>query len=175
MQENNINFTSFYNIGIWQTQFNKTNSKDLIEKCYQIKKEFPTVSKSNINGYQSESNLHTNPLFFSLVKLLNNINLQITNYPNNRISDMWVNISPRHSLNHKHNHGHDIHQLSGVMYLKVPKNSGDLYFYNPLNTNHVNHYQPTEGEILIFSQALSHSVGPNLSEEDRISIAFNYE
>ena len=106
---------------------------------------------------------------------LNKINHQISGYPNNRLNGMWVNISSYGHYNTTHTHGSNLNQLSGVLYLQVPENSGRIIFQNPLDINLNCPYQPIEGELLIFPQNIPHMVEPNLSKRDRISIAFNYE
>tara|TARA_R110001592_G_scaffold71263_1_gene217944 strand:- start:22 stop:555 length:534 start_codon:yes stop_codon:yes gene_type:complete len=174
-QENNIHFESFYDIGVWKTRVTDIDLDDLIEKSYQAKNEVPSVAKSNKGGYQSEGNLHTNPLFFPLIKPLNDIHSQITNNPNSKIDSMWLNISSYKDFNNIHNHGKELFQLSGVIYLKTPKNSGRIHFCHPMEINLGFPYQPIEGDLLIFPQMLPHIVEPNLNKEDRISIAFNFE
>ena len=91
---------------------------------------------------------------------------------------MWGNISSFTHSNQIHNHITSLtfsdQQLSGVVYLKVPKNSGKILFYNPFNVNIQYCFTPKENEIFLFPSVLYHSVEPNLSQEDRISIAFNF-
>ena len=82
--------------------------------------------------------------------------------------------------------------MSGVLWIKIPKNSGNFVFENPssfgqnqlLNCidhkdsqskyiHHNYHFNPIEGNILFFPPDLRHSVNLNVSEEDRITIGFN--
>ena len=42
---------------------------------------------------------------------------------------MWINISSQYSYNVKHTHKPT--HLSGVLWIKVPKNSGKFHFYLP--------------------------------------------
>lgn len=82
--------------------------------------------------------------------------------------------------------------VSGVVYLQVPENSGDILFHNPLearrctqaffqrvrgqendyNFNHVK-VPSIKGEMLIFESWLQHTVQENKSKENRISVGFN--
>ena len=101
----------------------------------------------------------------------------------------------------KHSHGdiaethlHENSLVSGVVYLKVPPNSGDLFFKmsvdserrifpttispnietnNRYNSKHVQ-FLVKEGLILLFPSTILHSVSKNLSNDDRYVIAFNY-
>ena len=79
-----------------------------------------------------------------------------------------------------------------MLWIKCPKNSGNILFDNPtaFQSNReidsytaefrekFNFYQayffpPTEGRILIFPSHLLHKVEENNSNEDRISVSFN--
>lgn len=174
-QENDFKFNSIEHIGFFNKIINELNLEYWINLVYQYQKENPiSVLKSNAGGWQSKDNLNHFPPFLPLVRLLqNNIDL-IEPYKNNVISSLWVNISPPLSYNRFHNHSiNDDNSLSGVLYLKTPLKSGDINFYPSLDTNHPYSYSPTPKELLIFRQKLIHSVSPNFSQDDRISIAFN--
>ena len=102
----------------------------------------------------------------------------------------WVNINKPGSYNMKHNHpGVD---LAGVLWIKCPKNCGEIVFDTPTafqSHNEINSYTddfknqnnlfhcynfiPTEGKILVFPSHLNHLVQENKSNEDRISVSFN--
>jgi len=114
-----------------------------------------------------------------------------------RLSGIWVNINRKGQYNVSHIH--PFSYISSVFYVKVPKsaeNAGSLviespieeklYFYLPRthdNSNSdvvTNNYTrpsyeiiPKENEVLMFTSNLKHYVTPNLTDEDRISIAFN--
>ena len=81
--------------------------------------------------------------------------------------------------------------ISGVYYLKAPKNCGNLVFRHPspcieydwsknkltenieYNSGLYN-FVPKEGQLLLFPSWLEHFVRPNLNKtQERISIAFN--
>ena len=104
--------------------------------------------------------------------------------------DGWVNINPPEALNVTHNHPNC--DIAGVLWIKIPKNSGDLIFVSPydflsyvemfsykeefkndLNYYHNYKFTPQEGSILLFPSHLQHRVSPNKSNEDRISVSFN--
>jgi uncharacterized protein (TIGR02466 family) len=78
--------------------------------------------------------------------------------------------------------------LSGVYYVKVPENSGNIYFYDPRAGSQMLLppytqmtkwtlgkilYKPIEGMFILFPSWLWHGVEPNSSEENRISLSFN--
>ena len=99
----------------------------------------------------------------------------------------WANVNCPGSSNIVHHHGDC--DFSGVYYVRVPENSGDLLVHNfeaPnnnlskvfTNTTHTStghRVEPEEGLIVMFPGNLKHSVTTNRSNEDRVSIAFNLD
>jgi len=179
-QENSFEFKSIIQAGVWTTTLNDLNIEHWIKSSYNYQIKHPhSVSKSNTGGWQSEANLHSNLDFYPLVEYINTLQKKITKNPNIKIDSMWVNISPHGAHNVIHTHEPTESKstqsnLSGVLYLKIPKQSGNIFFYNPLSINDCFSFTPIQNQIIFFHQILPHSVSPNLSQEDRISIAFNF-
>lgn len=67
-------------------------------------------------------------------------------------------------------HSHKPHRYSAVLYLKVPEKSGGIEFrkYEEYQIFH-----PKAGDFIKFAGNLAHRVLPNLSDDYRISVAFN--
>ena len=103
------------------------------------------------------------------------------------ITAQWANINGPSCSNLAHSHGTS--DFSGVFYVKVPDNSGDLFLHNihapanplghifPLSTHTKSGHRikPETGLIVMFPGNTLHSVTTNRSTEDRISIAFNID
>jgi uncharacterized protein (TIGR02466 family) len=79
-------------------------------------------------------------------------------------------------------HCHAGCDLSGVYYYQAPKNSGSIYFLNPLTNLVANEffkpddlvtYPPDNGIIILFPSWLYHGVRSNDSNGVRISLSFN--
>ena len=103
-----------------------------------------------------------------------------------KINNMWAIINFGGSANLRHQHGNST--ISGAYYVRAPKNSGDIVFYDPrpapvyshpnisnpnfLNAQ-VNSITPKEGALVLFPSYLDHSVNENLSNKERIVISFN--
>ena len=104
------------------------------------------------------------------------------------ISNMWANISPRYAFNRQHNHPHSL--WSGVYFVRAKDNAGRVYFRDPRRESTIFapryeseqrtrecwsevYYKPIEGRLILFPAWLEHTVEPNLSNTERISIAFN--
>jgi len=149
------------------------------------------------NGWMSDTQwLTTQPEIRSIIEehlseyVFNTLAVDNTKHQLEHTSS-WVN---------KHNpgdsgagHAHDNAMFSGVMYFKVPPNSGDISFYVPSmiptwctptlypEVKEYNTYNMREsripvraGMLLLFPSHLAHAVRVNDSNEDRYSIAFNY-
>ena len=173
-------FHSLLQLGVWSFMLDNINISDLITSCYKTKKNNPSVFKTNHQGgYQSsEEAVLKDSSYYSLIVRLNNLVQKFFKNPIFNIEEMWVNISPKGSYNSIHTHSYNISELdsvSGVLYLQVPPNCGNFIAYNPLSLGLQLNYTPKPGQLLLFSKHLPHSVEPNQSDEDRISIAFNFK
>ena len=170
----------------------KLYQKDLIDYAYTLKsKDVDTPNRSNVGGWQSRT-FHLNDGDDKLHSLLMDC---ITSLPSlkeniNIYSKAWVNINSPGSLNLQHSHPSC--DLSGVLWVKFPDKSGNIFFHSPSrfetfqeiesytedfkNNNNYHHsywFPPIEGRMLIFPSHLEHDVRENLSNEDRISVSFN--
>ena len=173
------------------------NQKELIKYCYSEKKKDRIGLRRTNRGnswhskdtYMREDNLISSILKSSISSyfIQNKIFKEKTNYC---FRNAWININHKGASNALHNH--PASTLSGVFWVKVPKDSGDIQFDNPdkfieyitlnhysdqlaLSTNKYGSYyvKPKEGDFLLFPSHILHEVGENLSNEDRISISFN--
>ena len=172
------------------------DNKELEENVYKLKEVDDGCNKSNTGGWHSKEygmrveKDQDNLQFF--LPLLNKFEYILPILPfEPTISSLenygiWANINTKHSFNTRHNHpGCD---LAGVYYVKVPEGDvGNIVFSDP---RHVLSYGdqfiaeryvggentsrfPVEGNMYLFPPSLEHSVMPNKTDEDRISISFN--
>ena len=182
MDDHSVNI---FNTPIWGYTLSneKYQAQDYLSVIEELHIKESSVSKSNSNGaWQSRDNLHEMPIFREFVTnmLLNYIGAGILkDYNINKfnIQSMWANVNGKHSFNYHHTHeGY----LSGVFYLKVPKDSGRLIFTNP-NIRSQSHpirspnypINPTPLACIVFPSWLEHYVEPNMSDDTRISLSFN--
>ena len=151
------------------------------------------ISKSNIKGWHSKDfNMQEiEPKNFikfilpAIEQVITDMNWEKQKQSIN-INNMWAIINTGGSANLRHQHGNST--ISGAYYVRAPKNSGDIVFYDPrpapvytypkaLNPNllnaQVNGISPKEGALVLFPSYLDHSVNENLSNEERIVISFN--
>lgn len=102
-----------------------------------------------------------------------------------RLTECWINVYGTGDAQEAHVHQNNV--ISGIYYVKTPIGCGQLLFHSTqadimldppktkiddLNTE-VAAITPVAGQMLIFRSSLRHSVKPNKSTEDRISVAFN--
>ncbi len=186
----------FFPTPVWTLELD--NYQSINEQMYKFiktsqSKDREGISKSNIKGWHSKDfNMQENePKNFikfilpAIEQVINDMNWEKQKQSIN-INNMWAIINTGGSANLRHQHGNST--ISGAYYVRAPKNSGDIVFYDPrpapvytypkaLNPNllnaQVNGINPKEGALVLFPSYLDHSVNENLSNEERIVISFN--
>ena len=165
---------------------------ELIDYAYGVKKKEPKgVSLSNSGGWLSTGFHIENEDDILHHFIINSLSgFPVIQKSVNIIVNAWVNINKPGDYNTKHQHPNC--NLSGVLWIKAPQNSGEIVFQSPVEfqtyteiesyteefKNHNNYFHsyyftPTEGRILVFPSHLQHEVLENKSNEDRISVSFN--
>lgn len=175
--------------------FLNLNLEELKEYSYRIKGQSEGRQVSNKLGWQS-IDIQEDEEVQDLVKEIELRLEEIKSFSNIRdnavlqISNMWVNINKKYSYNSTHIHSGSF--FSGVFYIEVPENSGRINFENPSSlqkvfinsikqnivrnnefTAHTWIYDPKPNMMVLFPSWIEHNVDQNLSDSDRISIAFN--
>jgi len=100
--------------------------------------------------------------------------------------EIWANVNVKYAYNNVHNHPNSM--LSGVYYVKVQGNCGDLSLFDPrkqawimqpdfsernVMNAPVQFIAPQAGNLIIFPSWLEHGVNQNLSDAERVSLSFN--
>ena len=186
----NIFPSSIHSLGI----NNFDDYKDqLIQETYQERDEDPIGRKiSNRGGWQSNQINIQECKSKTLKKIIIDSLSGFTPISENvsMVIEGWKNINAPGDFNVKHDHPRS--NLSGVLWIKTAKNSGNLVFTSPQLFNKFQelynytdefkydtksymtyYFPPTEGRILLFPSSLEHEVEENKSNEDRISYSFN--
>jgi uncharacterized protein (TIGR02466 family) len=178
-------------------------NQELLRECYQIRdfdEEGRAWSVANYPGgytsYASMAQLHRFSSTFA--DLERRINRHVKAFARHlefdlrkrrfEMSDCWVNIMPRqvvHSL-----HLHPLSFVSGTYYVNTPGGCSKIKFEDPRlskfmaapprlpetrpeNKQFVS-YLPETGKVVLFESWLRHEVAANQTDEDRVSISFNY-
>lgn len=117
---------------------------------------------------------------FDSIRLYINQTIEQTFNSKCNILDTWVSIYKKGDYNKIHNHPatnpmyYDSNLWAGVFYIKTNKDSGRLVIHSPQNPTNTEDFYPDNGELFLFNSHTYHSVTPNLSDSDRICIAFNF-
>lgn len=170
----------------------KQNLNNLEKFCVSLKDK-QGRKLSNLSGYQSKNIDLKNKIIKIFV---NEIQQKINEYKkiysidlNLNILNLWININKYKDANASHTHPGSY--ISGVFYIKAPKNCGNIVFKNSnqienfiqenifssfTNVNSsLYHVSPEENVLYLFPSWLEHYVEPNLSKKNRISISFNFK
>ena len=181
----------------------EVNIVNLQEECFEIRNNIPSKNKSNLgqNSYHSPNllNLQNPPEILKLMKKITNCIQTIhqqSRRENVRLVDFWININGKGGSNVPHTHPGA--KYSGVFYIKVPKEmkGGNLFFLRDYNETYLTSQEnmgffkqgynllpndlpkipvkPLEKLLIVFPSWLPHSVEFNGTDEERISLSFNY-
>lgn len=144
-------------------QYHISFDNSLIENIYKLKETDRGVKNSNVGGWHSKSFYDSPQWFLSYYNTVCSI-------VKKDIHNFWFNINgPNHS-NKWHTHGNN-YSLIGVWYLSIPKNSGN--FQIEINDK-LETIEPYTELFITHSCGLNHCVTENLSDQNRISVAFNF-
>lgn len=168
--------------------------EDLVNWIYRHRSENPGPIVSNRGGWQSYNDFFKYDESFApyLNYIQSHIDVALKFYNLNfTIKELWININKTGDYNIMHHH-HRL--LSGVFWIHAAENCGDMnlmspnsysdaMFYRNIDANVADKEQykeqltfiPAEGTMLFFPASMNHSVNPNQSNEDRISITFNLD
>ena len=181
--------TPIYIADIKHLTLNQELERDIIAWSKQDK----GITRTNVQGWHSTTNMHELPQFKKLVDML--YACQKTIYEQEYyesepfLGNMWANINPPGGMNRAHQHPNSL--WSGVYYIKAPKNCGHLKIDDPRASAAMcrprqkegkkpprlyreTHYEPITGRCIMFPSWLMHCVDPNESNDIRISVSFNF-
>ena len=171
----------------------KLDTNKIAQDIIQWSNQNKGIKKTNVDGWHSETNMHEKPEYKPLDDELFRMAHQIFEEEwlerEPFLGNMWANINPFGGYNKPHVHPNAL--FSGVYYVKTPPNCGRLIGQDPrpgIQTcmpsrkkgqppKHLwrdVHLQPQENRAIIFPAWLWHSVEPNQSNENRISVSFNF-
>ena len=187
-----------------KTKDSRAFIKTLIQEAHLFQASDPEGMKwSRKNypaGYTSYSSITNLPFRSSSFERLKKwIDGHVTKYAQHLEMDLdegclemttcWLNIMGKHS--HHSFHIHPLSTISGTFYLQVPKGAGAFKIEDPRlgffmgspprkanaaerNKRFID-VNPSPGTLLLFESWTKHEVTPNLSDQERISVSFNYD
>lgn len=104
------------------------------------------------------------------------------------LEDIWINILPEGGIHPGHIHPHSV--ISGTTYVAMPDGASAIRFEDPRHPMMMAapprrksarpelqsfvYVAPKVGDVLLWESWLRHEVPMNMTEEERISVSFNY-
>ena len=171
----------------------KLDNQMLANEIVMWSKKDKGVVKTNMNGWHSQTNMHTFPQFKPLVDALYEMQNEVYKEEwldrKPLLGNMWANINYPGGYNRPHVHPNCL--FSGVYYVKSQPGAGQLVVNDPrpgiqtMMPTRVKgqppkhlwreaHIDPVPGRIIMFPAWLWHCVEPNQSNDIRISVSFNF-
>lgn len=135
------------------------------------------------------------PIFKDLVKVLDkhvhefakDLEFDLGDKPL-KLDSLWINILPEGGIHTSHIHPHSV--ISGTTYVAMPEGASAIKFEDPRSAmmmaaptrnasarNEMRSFiyvAPQVGDVLLWESWLRHEVPMNMSEEERLSVSFNY-
>lgn len=164
---------------------------DIRKEIYQIEKNYKSINRSNMGGYHSPLFTNQNKKEYKKYQFLSTLSNESIDFVNDTLIEylnvnqkvksltFWTNINKQYDYNIIHTHPHI--DLIGIYYPLLPNNSGNLILvrkdgseYSNLNLESRITINAEERRLYIFPAHIWHWVEPNRSDEDRMSISFNF-
>jgi uncharacterized protein (TIGR02466 family) len=176
---------------------------ELEASCYAIAEDDEAGQQwSEENGYPGYTSYASltdlgwrSPIFADLIKLLD---AHVAAFARDlsfdldgkelKLEDIWINILPEGGIHTGHIHPHSV--ISGTTYVALPDGSASIKFEDPRlpmmmaapgrtkdapeDLRQFAYVAPKVGDVLLWESWLRHEVPMNMSEDDRLSVSFNY-
>jgi len=188
---------------VYQAPLGPVDADELEASCYSIAQDDDAgqawCEENGYPGYTSYASLTDLgwrfPIFAEVIKLLDaHVAAFVADLDLNldgralKLEDIWINILAEGGMHSGHIHPHSV--ISGTTYVAMPEGASALKFEDPrlpmmmasparlksareeLRTFH--YVAPAVGDVLLWESFIRHEVPMNMSEEDRISVSFNY-
>jgi len=170
-------------------ELNPYLEKHIIEWSKQDK----GVSKTNVNGWHSHTDMNHKKEYEPLIRELFQMQKEIIQEEfldmEPKLGNMWANINPPGGYNNSHIHPNSL--FSGAYYVKASPNSGRLTLMDPRpgvqqfmpprkkgklprELWRETYYDPVPGRLIMFPSWMWHKVELNKSNDIRISVSFNF-
>ena len=196
MEEMRLFYTPLWqdNIAHDEADWPKLRSS-MLARINTLEAEKRGVERTNFGGWQSDDDLYKHPEFVWLSQRIMALANQVAPHFSAKAcfddGILWANVNRHGDFNAMHTHPDAI--LSGSVYLKVDcAEQGVIQFLDAREGSPTAHWRcytklhdktaltdqavtvaPREGDILFFPGWLKHWVTPNLTNKERISVAFN--
>lgn len=178
---------------VWATQLKPDVygpiNRDILRRLETIGREQPALDRSG--QWQTAQDLQRHEELAALVSIVTATAREICDsltitYGDLEITGCWANVSAPGYPHRQHLHPNNY--LSGAYYVRTAAGSDSIRFHDPRpqagivvpparDQNRANPDQVAldvrEGMLVMFPAWLTHSVAPNMSQDTRVSVAFN--
>lgn len=144
-------------------QYQISFDNSLIDSILKLKNIDRGLKHSNVGGW------HSTP-FYNIPDWFRHYAEVIEATAKYKIHNFWFNINDQGHSNKWHTHGSNF-GLIGIWYLQTPLLSGDFQIKIK---NNIETIIPYRDLLITHPSGLDHRVTENLSDQSRISVAFNF-
>jgi uncharacterized protein (TIGR02466 family) len=167
-----------------------TLGRDISQDELKIISDNKQLTSSNFGNVTSKNTYILDSLPNIKTKLEDSVDFYVNNIikPQHNIefyiTQSWLNYTEPGKFHHKHTHSNSI--ISGSLYFNAQEGKDKIFFFNdsytqiwctPREWNQYNsvswNFPVKTGDIILFPSNLPHSVEPTVSDDTRISLAFN--
>jgi len=178
--------------------------EELEASCYAIAEDDDAgndwCEANDYAGYTSYASLSDLPWRFPIFKeLVSVLDAHVASFAKDlqfdladrplELEDIWINILPEGGIHTSHIHPHSV--ISGTAYVAMPEGTSALKLEDPRlpmmmaaptrvkdarrELQPFIYLRPAPGEVLLWESWLRHEVPMNMSEDNRITVSFNYK
>ena len=180
------------------------DADELENTCYSIAQDDEAgqdwCEENDYPGYTSYASLDDLPWRFPIFKdIVDALDQHVAKFADDlqfdlgdrelKLNSLWINILPEGGIHTSHIHPHSV--ISGTTYVAMPEDTSALKLEDPRSQMMMAapprtadareelktfvYAKPAVGDVLLWESWLRHEVPMNMSEEDRISVSFNYK
>ena len=188
---------------LYHSSLGDIDTAELEASCYSIAEDDEAgqawCEENDYMGYTSYASLTDLgwrfPIFKDLVKVLDK---HVAEFASDlqfdlgdkklKLDSLWINILPEGGIHTSHIHPHSV--ISGTTYVAMPEGASAIKYEDPRSAmmmaspmrikdarpemRQFIYVAPDVGDVLLWESWLRHEVPMNMSEEERISVSFNY-
>lgn len=198
------NIRSLFATRLFQSTLGSIDTDELRASCYSIAEDDDAGNEwceaNDFPGYTSYASLTDLPWRFPIFQaVVDALDKHVASFAEDLefdlddrklvLEDIWINILPEGGIHTSHIHPHSV--ISGTTYVKMPEGASALKLEDPRaqmmmaapsrkkdcreELKQFVYVKPTVGDVLLWESWLRHEVPMNMSEDDRISVSFNYK
>jgi len=198
------NIRSLFATRLFQSTLGPIDTDELRASCYSIAEDDDAGNEwceaNDFPGYTSYASLTDLPWRFPIFQaVVDALDAHVAAFAEDLefdldgrklvLEDIWINILPEGGIHTSHIHPHSV--ISGTTYVKMPEGASALKLEDPRSQmmmasparkkdareelKQFVYVKPAVGDVLLWESWLRHEVPMNMSEDDRISVSFNYK